>query len=63
MANTVMVEDRYIGVALPLFGVDSIVDRLSTTNVVVCMLVQVWWWSIAIVGECVATMWDDDRWR
>ena len=62
MANTVMVEDRYIGVALPLFGVDSIVDRLSTTNVVVCMLVEVRWQTIAIVGECVATMWgDDDR--
>ena len=57
MANTVMVEDRYIVVALPLFvGVHSTVDRLSTTDVVVCMLVQVWWWTIAIVGECVATM-------
>ena len=56
MANTVMVGDWYIGVALPLFGVNSIVDRLSTIDVVVCMLVQVWRWTIAIVGECVPTM-------
>ena len=56
MANTVMVEDRYIGVALPLFGKHGIVDRLSTTDVVVCMLVRLWRWTIAIVDECVPTM-------
>ena len=56
MANTAIVEDRYIGVALPLLGVHSIVDRLSTTDVVVFMLVQVLRWTIAIVGECVPTM-------
>ena len=58
MANTPLtVEDLYIGDALPLFGVDSIVDGLSTiTDVVVYMLVEERRWTIAMVGECMATI-------
>ena len=62
-----MVGDRYIGVALPLFGMDGVVDGLATTDVVVCMLLQVRWLTIVIVGECMATisgmMADDVRGR